>query len=53
MTVDFFALVLLLLFVVVVLRGASPTGRVPILKNLAGVLSAVAVVLLALHQLTP
>jgi hypothetical protein len=35
-----------------VLRGTPPARRAPILKSLTGVLSAVAAVLLALHQLT-
>lgn len=52
-TTDFFALVLLLAFVIVVLRGTSPARHAPVLKHLARVLAAVAVVLLAMHQLTP
>lgn len=53
MILDLVALAMLLLFVIAVLRGSSPAKRAPILKNLAAVLSAVAAVLLALHQLTP
>lgn len=52
MILDLVALAMLLLFVLGVLRGASPARRALILTSLTGVLSAVAAVLLALHQLT-